>query len=299
MPVGTGMWIAGGNNNIVRNNRFWDNWRRGAMLFAVPNSLVGGCDAPGPELRRRPTLSTSFRNRFHDNKMGRAPNGTSMPNGDGLLVGQQRHQPARATRPTAGSTTSARTARTHPSRRHRLRSPPTAPTARAAAGSAPSRSPSCCSASELRLFPAENAPGSRPRRSRPHSRQASRTRGRGARGRAGGRRGCGTDEQRGAGSARRPDARRARRARQLHRLAGRRRSTSVSARSPRSRTSSAARSATTGGPRRPARPGEGLRRDGGLLRGGVRAGLSGSTSSTRAPPPSSAVSAHGPGAPGL
>ncbi len=80
MPVGTGMWIAGGNNNVVRNNRFWDNWRRGAMLFAVPNSLVGGCDAQVPNCE--PTdFSTSFRNRFHDNQMGRAPNGTSMPNG--------------------------------------------------------------------------------------------------------------------------------------------------------------------------------------------------------------------------
>ena len=40
VPVGTGMWIAGGNHNIVRNNHFWDNWRRGTMLFAVPDQLV-------------------------------------------------------------------------------------------------------------------------------------------------------------------------------------------------------------------------------------------------------------------
>src|SRR4051812_43557335 len=38
VPVGTGMWIAGGNANTIRNNRFWDNWRRGAMLFAVPDA---------------------------------------------------------------------------------------------------------------------------------------------------------------------------------------------------------------------------------------------------------------------
>src|SRR5262249_16439400 len=52
VPVGTGMWIAGGNANIVRSNRFWDNWRRGAMLFSVPdafvcadpNNQVAGCD---------------------------------------------------------------------------------------------------------------------------------------------------------------------------------------------------------------------------------------------------------------
>src|SRR5205814_1421321 len=33
-PVGTGFWIAGGNDNVVRYNHFYDNWRRGAMLFA-------------------------------------------------------------------------------------------------------------------------------------------------------------------------------------------------------------------------------------------------------------------------
>ena len=44
VPVGTGMWIAGGNANVVRNNRFYDNWRRGAMLFAVPDAFV--CDDP-------------------------------------------------------------------------------------------------------------------------------------------------------------------------------------------------------------------------------------------------------------
>ena len=42
VPVGTGMWWAGGNANIVRNNHFYDNWRRGTMLFAVPDQLVCG-----------------------------------------------------------------------------------------------------------------------------------------------------------------------------------------------------------------------------------------------------------------
>ena len=35
-PVGAGMVIAGGNWNLVEKNRFWDNWRAGAMLFSVP-----------------------------------------------------------------------------------------------------------------------------------------------------------------------------------------------------------------------------------------------------------------------
>ena len=59
VPVGTGMWIAGGNANVVRNNRFYDNWRRGVMLFAVPDAFV--CDDPdnqvagcNPDLLARP-----------------------------------------------------------------------------------------------------------------------------------------------------------------------------------------------------------------------------------------------------
>jgi hypothetical protein len=82
IPVGTGMWIAGGNANVIRDNRFWDNWRRGAMLFAVPDAFVcptgtqnqiPGCD---------PTKSaTSYRNRFYGNKMSQAPDGSAQPNG--------------------------------------------------------------------------------------------------------------------------------------------------------------------------------------------------------------------------
>jgi hypothetical protein len=81
-PVGTGLWIAGGNNHTVRNNRFWDNWRRGTMLFAVPDALVcgpatgneqAGCDAT--------STSTSHRNRFYGNVMGIAPDGTTQANG--------------------------------------------------------------------------------------------------------------------------------------------------------------------------------------------------------------------------
>ncbi|MQY02148.1 right-handed parallel beta-helix repeat-containing protein [Actinomadura macrotermitis] len=69
VPVGTGMWIAGGNDNIVRDNRFSDNWRRGAMLFAVPDAFVCGPDSkpmPGCDPAK---LSTSHRNAFHGNTM--------------------------------------------------------------------------------------------------------------------------------------------------------------------------------------------------------------------------------------
>jgi hypothetical protein len=85
VPVGTGMWIAGGNNNVVRHNRFWDNWRRGAMLFAVPdlfvcgdNPIAGGNQQHGcNELQ----LNTSHRNRFHNNVMGQDRSGAPDRNG--------------------------------------------------------------------------------------------------------------------------------------------------------------------------------------------------------------------------
>ena len=84
-PVGTGMWIAGGNSNVVKNNRFYDNWRRGAMLFAVPDALVCGppplgssTPVPGCSLLG---LSTSHQNRFHHNTMGVSPDNEVKPNG--------------------------------------------------------------------------------------------------------------------------------------------------------------------------------------------------------------------------
>jgi hypothetical protein len=78
-PIGVGMWIAGGNDNVVRYNHFWDNWRRGTMLFAVPDQLVCG---PGVGIDPaflagcNPTAvppSTSYRDEFYGNVMGRAP----------------------------------------------------------------------------------------------------------------------------------------------------------------------------------------------------------------------------------
>jgi hypothetical protein len=82
-PVGTGMWIAGGNRHQVRNNHFYDNWRRGTMLFSVPDFLVcgdaaggnqqAGCDPNGQ--------TTSFYNSQYENDMGTRPDGTADPNG--------------------------------------------------------------------------------------------------------------------------------------------------------------------------------------------------------------------------
>lgn len=84
-PVGTGLWLAGGNSNIVKNNHFYDNWRRGMMLFAVPDATVcgpppvggstpvPGCDPLG--------TTTSYGNRMSGNTMGVSPAGAVKPNG--------------------------------------------------------------------------------------------------------------------------------------------------------------------------------------------------------------------------
>jgi hypothetical protein len=78
--VGTGMWIAGGNNNELRSNHIYDNWRRGVMLFTVPDAVACApteaeqtCDEAG--------ISNSFRNRFHDNQMSVTPAGEVLRNG--------------------------------------------------------------------------------------------------------------------------------------------------------------------------------------------------------------------------
>ena len=97
IPVGTAMWILGGNNNEFLNNRVWDNWRRGIMLSTVQDALVcgeaaaasggqpnhqAGCNENAPP----EPASTSYRNEFHDNVFGRSPDGEVLPNGNGNPV---------------------------------------------------------------------------------------------------------------------------------------------------------------------------------------------------------------------
>ncbi|MFN2617683.1 MAG: hypothetical protein ABR581_11265 [Thermoleophilaceae bacterium] len=84
VPIGVGLWWAGGNNNTVRYNRFWDNWRRGTMLLAVPDAFVCGPAAGDNEQHgcKEGLFSTSYRNRFYGNVMGRRPSGKVDPNGE-------------------------------------------------------------------------------------------------------------------------------------------------------------------------------------------------------------------------
>jgi hypothetical protein len=83
--VGTGLWIAGGNDNVVRYNHFYDNWRRGTMLFAVPDATVCGpppvgssSPVPGCDSKK---FSTSYNDHFYGNTMGVSPSGAVQPNG--------------------------------------------------------------------------------------------------------------------------------------------------------------------------------------------------------------------------
>jgi hypothetical protein len=79
VPVGTGVLTAGGNGNLFRRNRIWDNWRYGTMLFWVPGELRGedvtGQSAPPA------TFETSHDNTYRDNVMGVRPDGRRDPNG--------------------------------------------------------------------------------------------------------------------------------------------------------------------------------------------------------------------------
>jgi hypothetical protein len=106
VPTGTALNVAGGNNNTIRNNYFYDNWRRGTMLLTVPDSFVcgdnpvaggnhqAGCKEDG-------STTTSFDNRFHDNVMGRDPSGKRDPNGTDFwwdsYPNQQHHDPPTTT----------------------------------------------------------------------------------------------------------------------------------------------------------------------------------------------------------
>ena len=83
VPVGTGLWIAGGNDDVVRNNHFFDNWRRGTMLFAAPDAAICGPPPAGKKVTgcNPSKFSTSYNDHFYGNVMGVDPHGSVKPNG--------------------------------------------------------------------------------------------------------------------------------------------------------------------------------------------------------------------------
>jgi len=83
VPIGVGILIAGGNDNAVRDNFIFDNWRRGAMLIAVPDviSCAPSPDAGSPPCTPQGAATTSNNNLYTGNVMGRSRAGQVMPNG--------------------------------------------------------------------------------------------------------------------------------------------------------------------------------------------------------------------------
>jgi hypothetical protein len=77
--VGAGFMWYGANQNLMQDNRIYDNWRRGTMLLAVPDAI--SCPPGTQTCTPANPSSTSYDNRFYDNKLGRAPSGKLKPNG--------------------------------------------------------------------------------------------------------------------------------------------------------------------------------------------------------------------------
>ncbi len=74
VPIGTGIMLAGGNNNLFQKNYIFNNWRYGAMQFWVPAAAREEHD---PEKQ----YDTSHFNRYLQNWMGVRPNGVADRNG--------------------------------------------------------------------------------------------------------------------------------------------------------------------------------------------------------------------------
>lgn len=74
VPAGTGLLVAGGNDNVVEGNWIYDNWRAGVMQIWVEAAFRAEYD-PAKQ------FDTSHGNAYRGNFMGLRPNGTPDPNG--------------------------------------------------------------------------------------------------------------------------------------------------------------------------------------------------------------------------
>jgi len=70
-PVGTAMWLIGGDDNIIRNNFIYDNKRMGIIIARNPLEM------PTPE---EPGVSAVNGNQIYGNIVGKDPSGALMPN---------------------------------------------------------------------------------------------------------------------------------------------------------------------------------------------------------------------------
>lgn len=106
VPIGTGILYPGMNDAEVHHNWIFDNWRDGAMLFSVPDSLTNGGGAegdifPGVSCPGAPQngFSTSCGNRFYLNSVGRAPNGFRFPDAIDMFGNAHAHDDAAPKKP--------------------------------------------------------------------------------------------------------------------------------------------------------------------------------------------------------
>jgi hypothetical protein len=81
-PIGVGHLIAGGNYNVVGNNKIWNNWRYGVQLFWVPAAFREEEDP-------NHSTDTSHANRYVANTFGVAPGGEEVPNGTDVWWDEQ------------------------------------------------------------------------------------------------------------------------------------------------------------------------------------------------------------------
>src|SRR5215211_5341654 len=100
-PMGVGIVYAGMNDARVHHNWIFDNWRNGAMLFAVPDSLTNGGGGRGPDQRRYPVSGSARERHLHFVRQPflRQPHG---PGASGIQV-PERDQPVRGKRPQQAS----------------------------------------------------------------------------------------------------------------------------------------------------------------------------------------------------
>ena len=154
VPLGAGIIYAGMNDARVNNNYIFDNWRFGAMLFAVPDALTSGGGGEGnvtpgsrarapPRTASRPRAGTSSSPTRH----GQAPAGFNFPAALNLFGADhtsRRRAPSQRNRLLVG-----RVLRQHREllvRQHRCRRHPGSITG-PGAGSPPNVLPSNCSTS--------------------------------------------------------------------------------------------------------------------------------------------------------
>jgi hypothetical protein len=82
VPIGVGVIIAGGNNNLFAENWIYDNWRHGTMQFGVPSVIRN-------EFNPQKAFDTSHNNRYLRNHVGVTPEGKVLPNGDDFWWDEQ------------------------------------------------------------------------------------------------------------------------------------------------------------------------------------------------------------------